>query len=52
MFLHDVQKLDNHFRARSDQHLTLSSFLGVIYAFQRIVQDGSFDHFGCGRERG
>lgn len=46
MLLHDAQHLDDHFRARSDQHLALPSFLGVVDAFQRIVENRCFDHGG------
>jgi hypothetical protein len=46
MLLHDAQELDDHFRARSDHHLALPSFLGVVDAFQRVIEDGGFDHVG------
>jgi hypothetical protein len=39
MLLHDAQELDDHFRARSDHHLTLPSFLSVVDAFQRVIED-------------
>lgn len=50
MLLHDTQELDDHFRARSDHRLTLPSFLGVVDAFQRVIEDGGFDHV-CGVEQ-
>lgn len=46
MFLHNAQELDNNLRARSDQHLALSGFFGIVNAFQRIVEDRGFDHIG------
>ncbi len=48
MLLHNTQKLDNDFRARSDQDLSLPSLLSVIDGVERIVQDTCFDHpVGC-----
>ena len=44
MLLHHAQELYNHFRTRSDQHLTLASFLGIVDSFEGIVEDGRFDH--------
>jgi hypothetical protein len=46
VFLHGLKELDNNLGAWSDQNLALSRFLGIIDAFQRIVEDGSFDHDG------
>lgn len=46
MLLHHLQELDNDFRAGSNEDLTLSGLLGVVDRFERIVEDGCFDHFG------
>ena len=48
VLLHDTQELDDDFRARSDEALTLASFLGVVDVLESVVQDGGADH-GCGR---
>jgi hypothetical protein len=47
VLLHDAQELNNDLGAGSDQNLTLSSFLGIVDAFQRIIEDGCSDHL-CG----
>lgn len=44
MLLHHSQELHNNLRARSDHDLTLASLLGVVDGFERIVQNGCFDH--------
>lgn len=44
MLLHDHQELDDDLRARSNQNLSLSSFLGVVDGIERIVQNTGFDH--------
>ena len=45
MSLHDLQEFDNDLGAGSDHDLTLASLFGVVDGVQRIVEDGSFDHF-------
>lgn len=42
--LHHAQELDDHFRAGSDEDLTLSGFFGVVDGIERIVQDAGFYH--------
>lgn len=37
VLLHNLQKLDNHFRTWADEHLTLSALFGVVDRFERIV---------------
>lgn len=49
VFLHGLKEFDNNLRAWSDQNLALSSFLGIIDTFQRIVEDRSLDHDGVKR---
>lgn len=44
--LHDLEELDNDLGRRSDQDLALASLLGVVDGVERIVEDGSADHFG------
>lgn len=46
MLLHDVQELDNDLRRGTDQDLTATHLLGVVDGVERIVEDGSLDHFG------
>lgn len=46
MALHDGQELDDDLGARSDQDLALAGLLGVVDGVERIVEDGSLDHFG------
>lgn len=46
MALHDLEELDNDLGRRSDQDLALASLLGVVDGVERIVEDGSADHFG------
>lgn len=46
MLLHDRQELDNDLGGRADQDLALSGLLGVVDGVERIVEDGSLDHFG------
>lgn len=51
VLLHDRQELDNDLGGRADHNLTLASLLGVVHGVERIVEDGSLDHFGgCGIE--
>jgi hypothetical protein len=48
--LHDGQELDDDLGGGSDQDLALASLLGVVDGIERIVEDGSLDHFdGCRR---
>lgn len=44
--LHDLQELDNDLGAGSDHNLTLAGLLGVVDGVERIVENGSADHFG------
>lgn len=46
VLLHDTQELDNDLGARSDEHLSLARFLGVVDGVERIVEDGGLDHGG------
>ncbi len=46
MLLHYTEELDNDLRARSDEDLALSGLLGVVDSVERIIEDGSLDHFG------
>lgn len=46
MLLHDAEELDNDLGGRPDEDLALAGFLSVVDGVQRIVQDGSLDHFG------
>ena len=39
VLLHHTEELDNDLGARSDEDLALSSLLGVVDGFQRIVED-------------
>lgn len=47
---HDRQELDDHLRAGSEQHLTLSALLGIVDALQGIGQNIHTNH-DCGTER-
>ena len=46
VLLHDRQELDNDLGGRTDQDLALASLLSVVDGVERIVEDGSLDHFG------
>ena len=46
MLLHHTEELNNDFRARSDEDLTLSSLLSIVDGLESIVKNGSLDHFG------
>jgi len=46
VLLHDRQELDDDLGGRTDQDLALSGLLGVVDGVERIVEDGSLDHFG------
>lgn len=46
MTLHNLEELDDDLGRRSDQDLALASLLGVVDGVERIVEDGSADHFG------
>lgn len=39
VLLHDTEKFNDDLRARSDQDLAFSGFLGIVDAFQAIVED-------------
>lgn len=45
MLLHDAQELDNDLGAGADENLALAALLGVVDGVERIVEDGSLDHF-------
>lgn len=45
MLLHDREELDDHLGGRTDHHLALASLLGVVDGVERIVENGSPDHF-------
>lgn len=45
MLLHDAQELDDDLGARADEDLALAALLGVVDGVERIVKDGSLDHF-------
>lgn len=49
MLLHDSEELDDNLGGRSDEDLALSGLLGVVDGVERIVEDGSLDHFGGGK---
>lgn len=41
-----MQVLDDDLRRGTDQDLTATHLLGVVDGVERIVEDGSADHFG------
>lgn len=43
--LHDSKELDDDLGRRTDHDLALASLLGVVDGVERIVEDGSLDHF-------
>ena len=43
--LHDGQELDDDLGGRADHDLALAGLLGVVDGVERIVEDGSLDHF-------
>lgn len=45
MLLHDAQELDDDLGRRTDEDLALASLLSVVDGVERIVEDGSLDHF-------
>jgi len=46
--LHDTQVLDDDLGAWVDEHLTFSRFLCIVDGIERIIEDGSLNHFvGC-----
>ena len=45
MLLHDAQELDDDLGAGADENLALAALLGVVDGVERIVKDGSLDHF-------
>ena len=44
--LHDGQELDDDLGGRADHDLALAGLLGVVDGVERIVENGSLDHFG------
>jgi hypothetical protein len=44
--LHDGQELDDDLGGRTDHDLALAGLLGVVDGVERIVENGSLDHFG------
>ena len=46
VLLHDVQEADDDLGGRTDQDLALAGLLGVVDGVERIVENGSLDHFG------
>lgn len=49
VLLHDSEELDDDLGGRPDEDLALSGLLGVVDGVERIVEDGSLDHFGGGK---
>ena len=45
VLLHDREELDDDLGGRSDQDLALASLLSVVDGVERIVEDGSLNHF-------
>ena len=45
MLLHDSKELDNDLGGRTDHDLALASLLGIVDGVERIVENGSLDHF-------
>ena len=45
VLLHDREELDDDLGGRTDEDLALASLLGVVHGVERIVEDGSLDHF-------
>jgi hypothetical protein len=39
VLLHDAEELDDDFRRRSDEDLSLARLLGVVDGIERIVED-------------
>jgi hypothetical protein len=46
VLLHDSKELDDDLGGRTDEDLALAGLLGVVHGVERIVEDGSLDHFG------
>lgn len=46
MLHHDTKKLDDNFGARSDENLSLVTFLGIVDTFERITEY-IHSHHGC-----
>lgn len=48
VLLHDAQHLDDNLGAGPNEDLTLASLLGVVYAFERIIENRGSNHArGC-----
>jgi len=45
VLLHDAQELDDDLGAGTNEDLALAALLGVVDGIERIVKDGSLDHF-------
>ena len=45
VLLHNREELDDDLGGRSDQDLALASLLSVVDGVERIVEDGSLNHF-------
>lgn len=53
VLLHDLEELNDDLGGWADHNLALAGLLGVVDGIERIVEDGSLDHFGgrfSGRE--
>lgn len=48
MTLHDLEELDDDLGAGANHDLALAGLLGVVDGIERIVENGSLDHFGGG----
>ena len=46
VLLHDGQELDDDLGRRANENLALARLLGVVDGVERIVENGSLDHFG------
>lgn len=42
--LHDLQELDDDFRAGANHDLAVAILLGVVHRVERIVENGCLDH--------
>lgn len=44
MLHHDSQELDDHLGAGSQQYLSLSAFLGIVYGLQGVAENVHTHH--------
>lgn len=51
VLLHDLQELDNDFRAGADENLTLAALLSIVNCLKSVTEHTDAHHFTTRRQK-